>query len=49
MHFFYDAQGRPSIIRYNGVDYMYMHNLQGDIVGIVDAEGRSVVEYAYDA
>jgi len=49
IHFFYDAQGRPSIVRQNGIDYAYMHNLQGDIIGIVDMGGKVVVEYAYDA
>ena len=29
--------------------YTYLHNLQGDIVGIVDNEGALVVEYKYDA
>ena len=29
--------------------YSYLHNLQGDIIGIVDAEGTLVVEYKYDA
>ena len=26
MHFFYDAQGRPMMVRYNGTDYAYLHN-----------------------
>ena len=29
--------------------YTYLHNLQGDIVGIVDNAGALVVEYKYDA
>ena len=33
MHFFYDSQGRPAKVRYNGTIYSYIHNLQGDIVG----------------
>ena len=49
MHFFYDAQGRPMLVRYNGTDYAYQHNLQGDIVSLVDMDGTVVVEYAYDA
>ena len=49
MHFFYDAQGRPMMVRYNGTDYAYLHNLQGDIVSIVDMSGTTVVEYGYDA
>lgn len=48
MHFFYDVQGRPAIVRYNGVDYAYLHNLQGDVTGIVDMEGVLVVQYGYN-
>ena len=49
MHFFYDAQGKPAIIRYNGTDYAYLHNLQGDVTAIVDMDGNQVVQYGYDA
>ena len=49
LHFFYDAQSRPVKISYNGVIYTYVHNLQGDIVGILDNSGNLVVEYKYDA
>ncbi|MBR5323081.1 MAG: hypothetical protein IKU48_06010 [Clostridia bacterium] len=30
-------------------DYYYIHNLQGDVIGIVDTNGTKVVEYTYDA
>ena len=36
----------------NGVTaakYAYIHNLQGDIIGIVDSNGTEVVKYTYDA
>ena len=49
MHFFYDAQNRPAIVIYNGTAYYYMHNLQGDIIHLVDANGNNVVNYVYDA
>ncbi|MCL2866668.1 MAG: RHS repeat-associated core domain-containing protein, partial [Clostridia bacterium] len=49
MHFFYDSQGRPSLIRYNGVDYAYFHNLQGDVLGLFDMSGAQVVQYTYGA
>ena len=29
-------------------DYAYLHNLQGDVVGILDMDGASVVDYTYD-
>ena len=49
LHFWYDAQGRPAIVEYNGTKYAYIHNLQGDIVGIIDSTGAEVVQYTYDA
>ena len=49
MHFYYDAQSRPAMVAFNGAYYMYLHNLQGDIVGLVDSSNNIVVEYKYDA
>ena len=47
MHFFYDAQSKPAMVEFNGAVYSYVHNLHGDIVGIVDSAGSLVVEYKY--
>lgn len=49
LHFFYDAQSRPAMVNFNGTLYTYVHNLQGDIVAILDNAGSKVVEYKYDA
>lgn len=49
LHFFYDAQSRPAKVSYNGTVYTYIHNLQGDVVGLLDNSGALVVEYKYDA
>jgi len=49
MHFWYDAQNRPAMVQYESNKYVYIHNLQGDIVGIVDSNGTEVVKYMYDA
>jgi len=49
LHFFYDGSGQPAEMNFNGTVYIYVKNLQGDIVGIVDTTGRIVVEYKYDA
>ena len=49
LYFYYDAQGKPAQVLYNGTVYTYVHNLQGDIVGILDSDGTLVVEYKYDA
>ncbi|MBE6533948.1 MAG: RHS repeat-associated core domain-containing protein, partial [Ruminococcaceae bacterium] len=32
-----------------GVDYYFLKNLQGDIIEILNSNGQSVVQYAYDA
>ena len=37
------------MVEFNGALYSYVHNLQGDIVGILDNAGSLVVEYKYDA
>ena len=49
LHFFYDASNKPAIVEFNGTRYAYVHNLQGDIVAILDSNGSKVVEYKYDA
>ena len=48
-YFTYDASGKPATVNFNGANYTYIKNLQGDIVGILDASGNLVVEYKYDA
>ncbi len=48
-YFTYDASGKPVTVSFNGDEYTYVKNLQGDIVGILDASGDLVVEYKYDA
>ena len=49
LHFFYDASNKPAIVDFNGTKYAYVHNLQGDIVAILDSAGTVVVQYKYDA
>ena len=45
----YDANGQPVGMKYNGVQYWYQKNMQGDVVRILNASGAEVVSYAYDA
>ena len=45
----YDANGLPVGMKYNGVQYWYHKNIQGDVLGIMNANGVEVVSYAYDA
>lgn len=48
MQFFYDAQSRVSMLKYDDALYSYVHNQQGDIVGIHDSTGNMACEYYYD-
>lgn len=48
-NFTYDASGTPLSFRMDGTLFYYETNLQGDVVGITDTSGNSVVRYAYDA
>ena len=47
--FAYEDTGAPYAMRYNGSIYYYLLNLQGDVVGLVDAYGNTVASYSYDA
>ena len=47
--FTYGINGQPMSVKYNGVDYYYVTNSQGDVVGILNGSGTEVVTYTYDA
>ena len=49
LDFYYDEQGALLGFRYNGQDYWYIRNGQGDIAGILDSTGTQVVGYTYDS
>ena len=48
MDFFYDSNGNAYALKYNGILYYYITNLQGDVMSIVDAQGAVVASYNYD-
>ena len=48
LDFFYDNTGSPYALNYNGTTYYYITNLQGDVLGLIDASGNSVASYTYD-
>ncbi len=48
IEFVYDSNNTPIYFTYNNATYYYEKNLQGDIVAILDANGNTVVEYAYN-
>ena len=35
-------------VSYNGTEYFYLKNAQGDVTGLVDSTGAKVVHYTYD-
>ena len=49
MEFRYDGNDELMGFSLNGVEYLYVRNLQGDVIGILDISGSLVVEYTYDA
>ena len=49
MDFIYDNNGAPYAMKYDGTEYYYVLNLQGDVIRIIDTTGASVAEYIYDA
>ena len=49
LSFTHDAAGNPLTLTYNGTKYYYNTNLQGDVIGILDSSGTTVVTYIYDA
>ena len=48
LHFTYDSTG-PLSVNYNGTEYFYVKNAQGDVTGLVTTSGTRVVTYTYDA
>ena len=46
--FVYDENNQPYAMRYNGTVYYYVLNVQGDVVGLLNASGAIAVEYTYD-
>ena len=46
MHFTYDAVG-PLSVNFNGSEYFYLKNAQGDVTGLADSTGAKVVAYTY--
>ena len=49
MDFLYDESGSAYSFIYNGTQYYYVKNLQGDVMRIMDTSGTVVANYYYDA
>ena len=48
-YFTYDPNGTPVAMTWNGKNYYYVTNLQGDITHILDNTGAVVTSYVYNA
>ncbi|SHO54186.1 RHS repeat-associated core domain-containing protein [Anaerocolumna xylanovorans] len=49
LYFHYDKNNNLTGFNQNGTEYIYVKNAQGDITGVLDADGNKVVSYTYDA
>lgn len=49
LDFYYDHSGSVSGFNYNGTSYYYIFNAQLDVIGILDSNGNTVVNYSYDS
>lgn len=48
MYFYYDMNGRPYGLQYNGNIYYYLLNAQGDVIRMLDSTGATAASYEYD-
>ena len=49
IYFRYDSDGNLFGFNENGKDYLYVRNMQGDVVAITNIYGAVLAEYTYDA
>ena len=48
IYYTYDADGDLISMNLNGKEYFYIRNVQNDVIGLHDSEGKVVVNYSYD-
>ncbi|EYE87272.1 hypothetical protein Q428_14180 [Fervidicella metallireducens AeB] len=49
IYYSYDSSDNLIAMKLNGVEYYYIRNAQGDILGLLDGTGTQVVSYTYDS
>ena len=49
LEYVYDNNGEVCGLKHNGSVYLYVKNLQGDVIRILDRDGKPVVRYVYNA
>jgi RHS repeat-associated protein len=49
LYYTYDSSNNLVSMNLNGVEYYYIRNAQGDIIGLFDKNGATVASYTYDS
>ena len=49
LNFVYAPDGTALSVNYNGSEYYYLYNLQGDVIALYNTIGTVVVKYTYDS
>jgi RHS repeat-associated protein len=49
IYYTYDSSNNLLSMNLNGAEYYYIRNVQGDIIGLHDKDGKVVVSYVYDS
>ena len=49
LQFHYDTNANLFSVLIDGTRYLYVKNIQNDIIGLIDTSGNQVVEYKYDS
>ncbi|WP_143318591.1 DNRLRE domain-containing protein [Clostridium sp. HBUAS56017] len=49
IYYTYDSSNNLLSMNLNGAEYYYIRNVQGDIIGLHDKDGKVVVNYVYDS
>ena len=49
IYYTYDSDDNLVSMNLNGIEYYYIRNAQGDIIGLIDNLGAQVVNYTYDS
>lgn len=49
INYYYDSNDDVIGFTYNNQKYLYLKNIQNDVIGIIDSSGSLIVKYYYDA
>ena len=49
VQFVYGADKSPLMLKKGEKEYYYLYNSQNDVIGLIDSDGKQVVNYSYDA